>query len=68
MVFNSQDMSCPLEVVLQWHGFSAGDLGLLQNFDVCYEVSSMNVEDGAHTVLVKALEETHVTTVGDPNF
>ena len=44
-----------------WHGFNAGDLDLLQDFNVL----RVNVEDGAETALVKALEEMNVTAVGD---
>ena len=39
---------------------------MFQNFNICDEVT--NVEDGADTALMKALEETCVTVVGDPTL
>ena len=64
----SGDMSCPSEVVLQKNGFNAGDLILFQNFNISDEVTAANVQDGAETVLMKALEEMYVTAVGDPSL
>ena len=68
MVHHFRDMSCPSEMVLQWHIFNDGDLDLLQNLSACDEVSPANVGDGAQTALMKALEETYVTAVGDPSL
>ena len=61
-------MSGPSEMVLQKPGFNAGYLSLFQNFNVCDEVTQANVEDGAETALIEALNETYVTVVGDPSF
>ena len=41
---------------------------MLQNASVCDEVTPANVEDDADTALMKALEETYVTVVGDPSL
>ena len=65
IVLHSGDMYCPLEVVLQWQGINAGDLVLHQNFNVCHEFTAVDAEDGSETALVKVLEETYVTAVGD---
>ena len=67
IVLHSGNMSCPPEVVPQWHGFNAEHLGLLQNFNVCDEITPANVDDGAETSLVKARGEKYVTAVGDPS-
>ena len=70
MVLRSGDMSCSskveVKVVLQWHGFNAGDLCLFKNLSVCDKVTPANVEEGAEAARMKALEETYVTAVGDP--
>ena len=55
------ETSCPLEMVLQWHGFNASDLCLLQNFNVCDDVPPVNVDDGVET----AFNETDVTAMHD---
>ena len=68
MVHHSGDMSCPSEVMHQLHGINAGVLGLLLNFKVCDEVTPVNVTDGVDTALVKALEETYVTAIGDTSM
>ena len=65
IVLHSEEMSCQWEVLLQLYGFNVGDLGLLKSFIVCDEVTPVNVEDGAETVLVKALKKKFVTVVGD---
>ena len=44
------------------------DLDLLLNFNVCDEVTPVNVEDRAETALVKAIEETDVAGAGDPGL
>ena len=41
---------------------------MLQKFNACDEVTPMNVEDDAETALVKVLDETYVTEVGDPSL
>ena len=43
-------------------------LGLFQNFNVCDEVNQANVEIGADTALMNALEMTYVTAVGHPSL
>ena len=61
-------MPCSSEVVLQWHDFNAGDVGLPLNFNFCDAIIPVNIEDGAETRPVKALEETNVTAVDDVSF
>ena len=39
---------------------------MIQDFNVCSEITPVNVEYGTARELVKALEETYVTAVGDP--
>ena len=68
MVFHSENMTSPSELVFQDHGFESGNLGLLQDFDVGAEVAPVDVEDGAQAVPVKALEEADVAAVGDPGL
>ena len=34
-----------------------------QNYDFCDEVTPANIEDGAETALMKALEKTYMTPV-----
>ena len=46
----------------QYHGFNAGALGLLQNINVCDEVTPVNVEDNAMIALSKTREKTNVKT------
>ncbi|PFX15081.1 hypothetical protein AWC38_SpisGene20716 [Stylophora pistillata] len=53
-------MTSPSELVLQDHGFNAGNLGLLQDFDIGGEVTPVDVEDGAQAALMEALEEVDV--------
>ena len=38
---------------------------MLHNFNVCDEVTPVNVDDGAQTAQMKALGETNETAVGD---
>ena len=57
-----------LEEVLQWYRFNAGNLNFVQYFNVCCKVTPVNIEDGAETSLVIALEETYVTAVGDSSL
>lgn len=68
MVFHTGNMTSPSELVLQDCGFNAGNLGLLQDFDIGDEVAPVYVEDGAEAALVEALEEADVATVGDPGL
>ena len=63
MFLHSTDTSCPSE--LQQHGFNAADLVLLHYFNVYGEVTLVNVEDDAETALVKLLEETNMTALGN---
>ena len=44
------------------------DPDLLKKFNVCDEVTPVNVEDGADTALVDAFEEADVTAIGNPSF
>lgn len=66
MVFHLGNMTSPSELVLQDHGFNAGNLGLLQDFDICVEVIPVDVEDGAQVGLMEALEEADVAAVSYP--
>ena len=68
MLLSSGDMSCQSDVVLQWHGFNAGDLVLPQNCNICDEITLVNIKDGTEAMLVKALEEMYVTAVGGPSL
>ena len=61
-------MTSPSELVLQDHGFNAGNPGLLQDFDIGDEVTPVYVENGVQAVLVAALKEADVATVGDPGL
>ena len=61
-------MSCPSEEVLQYHGFNAWYLGLFHDFNICEIVRPANDEVRANTTLVKALDGTHVTAVGDSSL
>ena len=58
-------MTSPSELVLQDRGFNAGNLGLLQDFDIGVEVTPADAEDGAQAALMKALEEANVAAVSD---
>ena len=64
MVLHSGNMSSPSELVLQWHSLNAEHPGLSQNFNVRYEATPANIEDGAET----ALGEMYVIAVGDPSL
>ena len=44
----------PSEVVLQYHGFNAGDFGLCRNCILYDDVIAVNADDGAKTALVKS--------------
>ena len=68
MIINSGDMSCLSELVLQWYNFNVGDHDLFQIFNVCDEVTTANVEDGAEIELMKAHGETYVNAVGDSSL
>ena len=61
-------MISPSELVFQDSGFDAGNLDLLQDLDIGDEVAPVYVENGMQAVLVKALEEADVATVGDPGL
>ena len=41
---------------------------MYRSVNVCDEVTPVDVVDGIEMVLVKALEETNMTAVGDPGF
>ena len=41
---------------------------MLQNFNVCNEVTPLTAEDGAETELAKTLKETDMPAVGDPGL
>ena len=60
MVFHSGNMTSPSELVLQDRGFNAGNLRLLQDFEIGVEITPVDVEDGAQAALVGALEEADV--------
>ena len=66
MVFHSGNMTSPSELVLQDRGFNAGNLGLLQDFDIGVEITPVDVEDGVQAALVEGLEEADVAAVSDP--
>lgn len=56
-ILQSGNMTSPSELVLQDHGFDAGNLSLLQDFAVGDEVTLVDVKDGVQATLVEALEE-----------
>ncbi|PFX17105.1 hypothetical protein AWC38_SpisGene18592 [Stylophora pistillata] len=58
-------MTSPSELVLQDRGFNAGNLGLLQDFDIGVEITPVNVEDGAQAALVEGLEEADVAALAE---
>ena len=68
MVFHMGNVTSPSELVLQDRGFDAGNLGLLQDFDIGDEVAPVYGENGAQAALVEALEEADVATVGAPGL
>ena len=69
-VLQSGGMPCPPEVIPQWYGLNAGDLGLIQCFflHICGKVTPVNVEDGAETTFCSAPEERDVPAVVDPGL
>ena len=68
MIFHSRNVTSPSELVLQDRGFNAGNLCLLQDFDIGDEVAQVDVADGAQESLVEALKEADVAAVGDPGL
>ena len=60
--FWKHDLHIGPDISVAW--LRCWDLSLLQNFNVWDEVTLVNVDDGAETALVEALEEKDVTAVG----
>ena len=60
MIFQSGNVTAHQGLVLQDHGFDAGNLSLLQDFAVGDEVTLVDVKDGVQATLVEALEEVDV--------
>ena len=68
MFFHLGNMPSPPKLVLQEHGFDAGDFSLFKDLDIGDVVAAADVEDGAKTALMKMLEEFDVAVGSDPGL
>ena len=68
VIFHPGDMSCPAQLGPQQSGLDAGDVSLLENFNIRDIVSPVDLENGAEAALVEPFQEANVAAVGDPGF
>ena len=68
MVFHSGNMTSQQSWYFKIIGFDAGNITLLNDFNIGDEVPPVDVEDGVQAAVVEALEEVNVAKVGDPGL